>query len=139
MELPNSLIEGSIKRGDILHSTIFEEIDHGKFFAVIGISDGMVAGFFFINSRIHPTLQSKPEQFAMQYLLRKSDYDFLRYDSFLCATVLLKIPVSKLAESIVSRQTSLVSKLTDVDLNSVLEACRQSKLFSKKEKIQFFY
>lgn len=139
MELPNTLIEATVTRGSILHSTIFEEIDHGKFFAVMGITDGMVAGFFFINSRIHPALQSKPEQFAMQYPLLKSDYDFLRYDSFLCATVLLKIPLSKLAESIVIGQTSLVSKLTEIDLNFVLEACRQSKLFSKKEKLQFFY
>ncbi len=33
MILPDSLL---IKRGVILHSTIFEYIDHGKFFVIIG-------------------------------------------------------------------------------------------------------
>ena len=40
MILPSSLHENFIKRGTILHSEIFEDIDHGKFFAVMGISEG---------------------------------------------------------------------------------------------------
>ena len=50
MELPANLIESSITRGTILHSTIFEEIDHGKYFVIIGVSEEQIAGFFFINS-----------------------------------------------------------------------------------------
>lgn len=45
MELPQSLHKHFVQRGSILHSEIFEDIDHGKFFAVIGVSDDMVAGF----------------------------------------------------------------------------------------------
>lgn len=82
MELPANLIESSITRGTILHSTIFEEIDHGKYFVIIGVSEEQIAGFFFINSNIHPSLESKPEQFSMQYPMKKADYPFLRYDSF---------------------------------------------------------
>lgn len=139
MELPTSLYESMIRRGVILHSDIFEDIDHGKFFAVIGVAGDMVAGFFFINSRIHPTIMKRPAQFAMQYPLKKSDYSFLKYDSFLSATVIQKIPVNKLSSSIKSGQTTQVGNLTDDDLTAVLDACRKSELFRPSDKKKFFY
>lgn len=37
MELPSSLVASQIERGSIFHSTIFEDIDHGKFFIISGI------------------------------------------------------------------------------------------------------
>lgn len=139
MELPASFHERFIRRGAILHSDIFEDIDHGKFFAVIGVSGDVVAGFFFINSRIHPAIQKRPEQFAMQYLLRHHDYDFLRYDSFLSATVIIKLPVARLARTIAEGRTSYVGDLTTEDLESILRACRESNLFRPSEKKDFFY
>lgn len=139
MELPVQLLQQGIKRGSILLSNSFEDIDHAKFFAVIGVYQDVIAGFFFINSRIHPIVMSKPEQFAMQYQLRKQDYDFLRYDSFLGANELQTRSVSSLAASMQDGQTSIVGMLTDEDLTAVLEACRSSELFTPKEKRQFFY
>lgn len=139
MILPASLHESFIKRGAILHSEIFEDIDHGKFFAVIGVAEGMVAGFFFINSRIHPVIESRPEQFAMQYPLKQADYDFLKYDSFLCATAIQKIPVSKLAENVADGKATHVGELTEDDLAAVLQACRASRLFRESDKRKFFY
>lgn len=139
MELPGSLHERFIERGSILHSEIFEDIDHGKFFAVMGVTGDKVVGFFFINSRIHPTLQKRPAQFAMQYLLRKRDYDFLRYDSFLSATAITKLPISRLCETIADGRTTHVGKLTKNDLTIILESCRNSDLFSPSEKRKFFY
>lgn len=90
MNIPASLYEQYIERGTILHSEIFEDINHGKFFAVMGVSEDMVSGFFFINSRIHPAILSRSEQLAMQYPLKREEYGFLSYDSFLCATALKK-------------------------------------------------
>lgn len=139
MELPVELIQLSIKRGSILLSDSFEDIDHAKFFAVIGVYEDKIAGFFFINSRIHPIIQAKPEQYAMQYQLRRRDYDFLRYDSFLSANNLLTRPIADLAKSMQEGQTSVVGQLTEEDLTSILFACRESDLFSPKEKKQFFY
>lgn len=138
MELPIGLLQQSIQRGSILLSDSFEDIDHAKFFAVMGVFEDRIAGFFFINSRIHPVIQSKPAHFAMQYQLRKKDYPFLRYDSFLGANELQTRPVSALIKSMQNGQTSIVGQLTDEDLNAVLEACRNSDLFSAKEKRQFF-
>ena len=82
---------------------------------------------------------AKPRQLAMQYQLKKSDYTFLRYDSFLGANELQIRSVASLAKSIQEGQTSIVGQLTDEGLASVLDACRNSNLFSEKEKQQFFY
>lgn len=139
MDLPVNLLQQGISRGTILLSDCFVDIDHAKFFAVIGVHDDKIAGFFFINSRIHPVIATKPKSFAMQYQLRKRDYDFLRYDSFLGADELLTRPIVDLVKSMQTGQTSVVGQLTDEDLNAVLEACRNSELFSAKEKRQFFY
>lgn len=139
MELPTQLLQQTIERGTILLSDCFGDIDHAKFFVVIGIYEDMIAGFFFINSRIHPIIMKKPAQLAMQYQLRKRDYDFLRYDSFLSACELQTRPLSVLVESMKNGQTSIVGRLTDNDLTSVLDACRSSDVFSPKQKRQFFY
>lgn len=139
MEIPIQLLQFRIQRGSILLSDSFEDIDHAKFFAVMGVYEDRIAGFFFINSRIHPILESKPDHFAMQYQLRKKDYPFLRYDSFLGANELQTRPVSTLAKSMQDGQTSVVGQLTDEDLTAVLDACRNSDLFSAKEKRQYFY
>lgn len=139
MELPQSLHKHFVERGTILHSDIFEDIDHGKFFAVMGVSGDTVVGFFFINSRIHPSILKKPAQLAMQYPLRKQNYDFLKHDSFLCATEIIKLPIGRLTETIVSGQTTYVGNLTEEDLTAILEACRISDLFRPSDKRKFFH
>lgn len=139
MELPPLLLQQGISRGSILISDCFVDIDHAKFFAVMGVFEDRIAGFFFINSRIHPIIESKPETFAMQYQLRKRDYDFLRYDSFLGADELLTRPIADLVKSMQNGQTSIVGHLTDEDLATILQSCRDCELFSAKEKRQFFY
>lgn len=139
MDLPKKLLEAEIDRGTILHSTMFKNIDHGKFFVVIGISVDFVAGFFFINSNINIHLENKPEQFSMQYPMRKDDYDFLHYESFLCATDIETIPIGKLTDSIERGETTFIGKMKREHLKEVLEAARNSKLFSKYQKRQFLY
>lgn len=139
MDLPNALIRNSIERGAILHSTMFEDIDHGKFFVIIGISKNEIAGFFFINSKIHNSLYYKPEQFRMQYPLLKKDYSFLKYDSFLCATDIITYSKGELINSINKGTTTFVDRLNNKDIHCVLQLVRNSKLFSRKEKEQFFY
>ena len=130
MDLPANYIETTISRGVILHSTMFADIDHGKFFVVIGVSEEEVAGFFFIN---------KPEQYAMQYPMRKCDYDFLCYDSFLCATRILKMPREKIAASIRDGVTTFIGNMIDEHLEELLESARDSRLFSKRDKQIFLY
>ena len=46
MELPADLMNVFVERGQILHSDIFENIDHPKFFVIVGVTDDEVAVFF---------------------------------------------------------------------------------------------
>lgn len=139
MQLPSQLVNDFIKRGSILHSTDFKDIDHGKFFVIIGVTDEYIAGFFFINSRIHPSIMGKSEQLAMQYPLKASNYRFLKYDSFLSASTIIKKSNLEIAKSIEFSMTTFKGSLNQEDLDNVLEMLRASKLYSKKEKEQFFY
>lgn len=139
MDLPQTLIENNIDRGTILHSTMFKNIDHGKFFAIIGISEEYVAGFFFINSNINILLQGKQEQMDMQYPLRKSDYDFLKYDSFLCATNIMTLKRSEIADTIKEGITEIVGVMKKEHIEELLEKARKSILFSKRQREQFLY
>lgn len=139
MEIPSSLIERNIDRGTILHSTMFENIDHGKFFVIVGINTDYVAGFFFINSNINIHIEDKQEQLDMQYPLRKTDYDFLKYDSFLSATKIEKIPRSKIVETISMGITEIIGTMKKEHMEELLEKARESILFSKQQIRQFLY
>lgn len=139
MEIPKSLIESKIDRGTILHSTMFENIDHGKFFVIVGVNADYVAGFFFINSNINIHIEDKQEQLDMQYPLRKADYDFLKYDSFLSATRIEKIPRSKIVETINMGITEIIGMMKQKHMDELLEKARESILFSKQQIKQFMY
>lgn len=139
MKLPSSLLDRKIDRGTILHSRMFDDIDHGKFFVVIGVTDDFIAGFFFINSNINRSIWGKQEQLEMQYPLRHSDYDFLKYDSFLCATNIIKRHKEHIVRSLENGETEFIGSLKKAHLNEVLCKLRKSRLFSKKEKELFFY
>ncbi|RHJ82338.1 hypothetical protein [Parabacteroides sp. AM08-6] len=139
MEFPLSGIEKTIQRGTILLSSIFEEIGHSKYFVVMGISEDCIAGFFFVNSNIHPSLFNKPDQLAMQYPLKHADYSFLKYDSFLCATNILTKSRKDLGLSISKKETIIIGDLQEQHLNEVLDMVRASKLFSKIDKKKYFY
>lgn len=140
MDIPAKLIEDiGISRGVILHSTMFKTIDHGKFFVVIGVSKDKVAGFFFINSNINRHLEAKQEQLAMQYMLRCCDYDFLKHDSFVSAIEIKQIPCKRIAVSVKDGESTIIDHLRKEHLDELLEAARNSRLFSKKEKQMFLY
>ncbi len=139
MEIPDFLIESKIDRGTIPHSTMFEDIDHGKFFVIIGVNAEYVAGFFFINSNINKYIMGKQEQLAMQYPMKKSDYSFLQYDSFLSATNIMKIPRCKIADSINNGVTKFVGAMKPEHMEDLLEKARASVLFSPKQVKDFMY
>ncbi|MBQ3616661.1 MAG: hypothetical protein II939_00670 [Bacteroidales bacterium] len=139
MELPASIYENEIRRGRILHSDSFVNIGHGKFFAIIGITEDSIVGFFFVNSNINKYIQDKPEMMAVQYPLRKQDYDFLRYDSFLCATEVEEIKKSDILEGISNGSVIFVDELKKEHLDEVLNMVRKSRLFGKRDKERFFY
>lgn len=138
MDIPITLIEGNIGRGDILLSE-FDGIDHRKFFVVMGVSEEKVCGFFFINSNIHPAIFNKQEQLNLQYPMLHRDYEFLKYDSFLCASSVIERKLIDIAEGIKEGTTSIIGKMKDEHVSDVLKMVRASKVISDRHKKIFFY
>lgn len=137
MDIPTSLIESNIRRGDILLSE-FNGIDHRKFFVVMGISQDKVCGFFFINSNIHPAIFNKQEQLDLQYPMRHRDYEFLKYDSFLCASSVIERRLSDISEGITNGTTLLIGHMKEEHISEVIAMVRTSKVISQRHKTLYF-
>jgi len=127
----------AITRGTVLHGN-FDNIDHLKFFVVIGENDRQLVGFFFINSDIHQSVRNKQDQFEMQMQIRRADYSFLNHDSFIGADKIKTISKNRIVSDVANQTTQIKGSLTEEDLNMLLETIRGSKLFSKIEKDTFF-
>lgn len=139
MELPSELVKILVERGQILYSNIFANIDHPKFFVVVGVTEDEVAGFFYINSRINTNVNTKEEQLRLQFPISKDDYDFLSHDSYISATNVITLPRDVIVRSMQSGQTLIKGKLLDNHMNDILNKVRSSRLFSKITKDRFFY
>ena len=138
MDIPVAAISDSIQRGDILLSE-FDGIDHRKYFVVMGVSEDKICGFFFINSNIHPAIFNKQEQLNLQYPLLHRDYQFLKYDSFLCASSVIERRVSDISESIQNRTTQVIGHMKEEHIADVIEMVRASKVISERHKKLYFY
>ena len=139
MELPSELVKILVERGQILYSNIFTNIDHPKFFGVVGVTEDEEAGFFYINSRINTNVNTKEEQLRLQFPISKDDYDFLSHDSYISATNVVTLPRDVIVRSMQSGQTLIKGKLLDNHMNDILNKVRSSRLFSKITKDRFFY
>ncbi|OAV67235.1 hypothetical protein Barb6XT_01570 [Bacteroidales bacterium Barb6XT] len=114
------LMKQLLKRGAILHSDIFEEIGHGKFFVIIGEDENGYVGFFFINSGISEFVAKKPKLAELQYSVSSKDYTFLSYDSFVGCHDIKPISKAKLISSINAKKTTVKGKLTPNDLVAII-------------------
>lgn len=137
MEIPENLIESVIDRGDIILSET-SLASHDKFFVVIGVSEDRICGCFFINSNIHKYIVGKQALLDMQYPIKSCDYNFLSYTSFINCANLIEIERSKFAKKLSDGTAKVIGRLKDDDIDSILWACRDSKLFSKMEKDKYF-
>jgi len=134
MDLSNILI----KRGNIFHSCKFENIDHCKYFVVMGEDKNRYVGYFFINSNITHSIKKKQDLLDMQMHIKRSDYSFLRYDSFIGANALSYIPKDELTMQLEKRLTTYIGNLTKEDEERLLDSLRRSKLYSAREQKAYF-
>lgn len=139
MELPQSLMTRIVERGVILHYTSFKDIDHGKFFVVLGVFDGRIAGFSFINSNINERVINKQEQMDLQYPMRPCDYPFLTHLSFLCASDIERYEVSELMDSYHKGNVKVSGQMKPEHLQEILDACRKSRIIRPTDKKRFLY
>lgn len=138
MELPMAILEQGLKRGTILHSSIFDSIDHGKFFAIIGENENKIVGAFFVNSKINDFIKTKPKLMQLQYCLSSKDYGFLNYDSYLCCSDLVKIDKETLLQSLSAGRSEIKGSLLKEDLKNILNNINNSKVFTELEKQKYF-
>ncbi len=129
----------SVKRGDILHSYNLEDIGHGKFFVILNIVDDCVVGFFFINSIVNKHIEDKPGIMELQYILRPSEYRFLKHDSFVNGANLEEIPLSAIEEQLSNGTAALIDRLKMDDMKALMDVCRKSKLYTPRQKKRYFY
>ena len=128
-----------IRRGTILYRWFSSTVPpKSKFFVVIGENESNLVGFFFINSNISRFIKRNQSYFDMQMSIRKSDYFFLEYDSYIDAHEVKPIDKILLQNEITSNTTTIKGSLTEDDIELLLSALRNSKLFSKIEKETFF-
>jgi hypothetical protein len=137
MEIPVSVLSSTISRGDILLSD-FEGINHRKFFIIMGISEQSVCGYFFINSNIARYILGKQELLALQYTIKHEDYDFLKYDSFVCASDVKEIPLSVIVEGIKENKVEIKGHLKEKHIEDILEIVNQSKAIKAIHKKLYF-
>lgn len=135
MEIP---VEVLLQRGAIFHSTIFPDIDHGKFFVVLQLEEDRVA-YFYINSEIPDFLVNRPDQRELQLLLYQKNYTFLDYDSYLDAKEIQYYPKDEILNSLRNHITQYRDDLKPEDLDNMLEKCNNSRLYTKKQKDKYFY
>ncbi|MDR3226283.1 MAG: hypothetical protein LBT56_01245 [Prevotellaceae bacterium] len=128
-----------IKRGAIFLSEKIKNIEHPKFFVIIGEDANNFVGYFFINSSVNKYMFSRQDFINMQMNIKRSKYDsFLKYDSFIDCHELSKIKKDTLLEQINNKITEYKGELTEEDLEMLMENLRKSDLYSKVEKDTFF-
>ncbi len=129
-----------LKRGDILHRWFNDTTPpKNKFFVVMGEDENNIIGFFFINSDINNYIKRNQTLLDMQMSIKKVDYPFLTNSfSYICAHEIKPINKAILHDELESGTTERKGHLRDEDLSLLLDAVRDSKLFSKIEKETYF-
>ena len=136
----DALAEIAIKRGAILYSKeLFKKtVGHPKYFVIIGEDDKNYKGYFYINSNIHECIQHKEQQSKLQYVVRKEDYPFLDYYSYVNCATLMNFPKQYLKDCILNNTVIIEGELNQFDLDNILKSVRESDLYSPKEKKTYF-
>ncbi len=67
------------------------------------------------------------------------DYEFLKYDSFLCASTVIERRLTDISEGIKDGTTTIIDKMKENHVSDVLEMVRASRIISDRHKQMYFY
>ena len=67
------------------------------------------------------------------------DYEFLKYDSFLCASSVIERKLSDISDGIKNGITLIIGKTKEEHVTDVLGMVRASKVISERHKRMYFY
>lgn len=128
----------AIRRGDIYHRFFTTtQPPKDKFFVIVGEDAKCYVGYFFINSNINAFVQRSEAMQNMQFPLKPSDYPFLSHLSFVAGHQLAKLPKDELLQELYSGEAQYKGRMSESDIELLLNAARNSPLFSEREK-EFF-
>lgn len=136
--MPSEILEKTITRGDIILSDV-DFVNHKKFFVVMGVSKDKICGVFIINSNINRKISGKQNLLDMQYSINKNDYTFLSHTSIIDCSDLFEYKITEIVKKLSENKAKAVGTLKEDDMNIILERCRESRLFNKIEKDNYFY
>ena len=75
----------------------------------------------------------------MQYPLLRRDYEFLKYNSFLCASSVIERRVEDISQGISNRTTQVIGRMKEEHIADVVQMVRESKVISERHKRLYFY
>jgi hypothetical protein len=137
-----------IKRGELLKHTLsagnvflgdFKEIDHKKFFIIIGVSfEKIYFCSVYINSNIPKYMYSNEVLLNLQVNIKGSKYDFLKHDSFISCNNPLKYDVSDLVTWINDGDCKYVGDIDTEDLENITTTVINSGVLTQKDIDIFF-
>lgn len=129
----------NVGRGSILHRWFYNTTPpKNKFFVVIGEDENRIIGYFFINSNVSNFISRNSRFFEMQMHIKRSDYPFLSYDSFIDAHELKYLNKAEIMAELKSGKTIYKGTLANEDMERLLVSLRESTLYSKHIKEKFF-
>ena len=67
------------------------------------------------------------------------DYEFLKYDSFLCASTVIERRLTDISEGIKDGTNTIIGKMKENHVSDVLEMVRASRIISDRHKQMYFY
>ena len=70
--------------------------------------------------------------------MRHRDYEFLKYDSFLCASSVIERRLSDISEGITNGTTVLIGHMKEEHISEVIVMVRTSKVISQRHKTLYF-
>lgn len=135
----DKLFKMSLQKGAVFINK-FDEIDHPKFFIIVGLSqDKVFTCSVYINSNIPPAIMNKQALLDLQVPIKGSKYDFLTHDSFVCCSTSLPIETANIQKWIEESKTcSIKGQLDEEDLENVTTTLINSGLFSEEEIELYF-
>lgn len=146
MSLGDSL--GSLDKGELFRKTIkpgdvflkdFDDIDHSKFFIVVGMStDKVFLCSVYINSRIHPSIMKKQHLLELQIPLKKENNTFLKYDSFANCSTIIPMEGKALGDGIANNTCKVINSIFKKDLTLIVRSIKDSGLLSEEEIELYF-
>ncbi|MDP4274853.1 MAG: hypothetical protein Q8907_11305 [Bacteroidota bacterium] len=133
----NDIIDRKINIGTVVSIDI-AGIDHPKWNIILDLTDDkcLIASVF-INSEINFKYINSHELRDLQYLIRKSDYDFLDHDSFIDCSKVFTEPYSKFKEALIRNAVRKKGELPASEVNKIYDLVRKSKNITGSTKKRF--